>query len=424
MKHLSSLALVLLLTASAALAAPVIFPAEAPALPEQPSILFLQGRYAERFQIEEAAQLLGATLKTLSFAPQDTTAPTDAIPASVEALFQYNLIIIGNLKYSVLGADFSARLKYYVEHGGGLLVLGGDAAFGNGGYAGTPFEELLPIKCSAEADLKPAEAEAVLTLNGQPLDEAAKPSVALLHVPAEVRADTKTQMRAGAAPFLVGRYPAHQGTVAVMLGAPSGKPALGEAFWQWRGWPDLMKKVMGEQMGIYEKTPTPATAAASVVKLVTNKGDITVETFDKQAPITAGNFLLLVKAGYYDGVVFHRIVPGFVVQGGDPTGTGQGGPGWAIPLEVKVGLVHDRGILSMARTNDPNSAGSQFFICLDQAATQQLDMGYAVFGKVLTGMDVVDKLVVGDKMIKVTLEQAGPDEAAAEKATLAARIKK
>jgi peptidyl-prolyl cis-trans isomerase B (cyclophilin B) len=161
----------------------------------------------------------------------------------------------------------------------------------------------------------------------------------------------------------------------------------------------------------------------SVIKIATNKGDITVETFDKDAPITAGNFDLLVKAGFYDGITFHRVVPGFVIQGGDPTGTGGGGPGWAIPLEVKPELKHARGILSMARTQDPNSAGSQFFVCLDTDAVQCLNMQYAVFGKVLTGLDVVDKIVVGDKMLKVTLEQAGPDEAAAEKATLAARIK-
>ena len=167
----------------------------------------------------------------------------------------------------------------------------------------------------------------------------------------------------------------------------------------------------------------PAPPQGSVVKLATNKGDITVEIFDKDAPITAGNFDLLVKAKFFDGVIFHRVVPGFVIQGGDPTGTGSGGPGWAIPLEVKPELKHARGVLSMARTQDPNSAGSQFFVCLDDGTAQQLNMQYAVFGKVLTGMDVVDKIVVGDKMLKVTLEQAGPDEAAAEKATLAARIK-
>jgi peptidyl-prolyl cis-trans isomerase B (cyclophilin B) len=157
--------------------------------------------------------------------------------------------------------------------------------------------------------------------------------------------------------------------------------------------------------------------------MATNKGDITVEIFDKDAPITAGNFDLLVKAKYFDGIVFHRVVPGFVIQGGDPTGTGSGGPGWSIPLEVKPELKHERGILSMARTQDPNSAGSQFFVCLDTDAVQCLNTQYAVFGKVLTGMDVVDKIVVGDKMLKVTMEKASPDEEAAEKATLAARIK-
>ncbi len=404
------------------------FPEQAPALPEKPSILFLKGLHAERYQVEAAAKLLGATLKKSYFEANVYGHRVDYVPSSIEEMFQYNLIVIGNIDYEAIGEDFAAYLKYYVEHGGGLLVLGGDWAFGHGEYAGTPFEELLPIKCGGSFDLKPAGPNAVLTMDGEPFDPAAKPTVAFVHVPTEVKPGAQIPMRAGAAPFLVVGYPGHQGTVGVMLGAPLGKPALGEAFWQWRDWPKLMETIMGEQMGVYEKPPTtPAVPTAiqnSLVKFSTNKGDIMIETFDQEAPITAGNFLLLVKQGYYDGIVLHRVVPGFVVQGGDPTGTGSGGPGWSIPLEVKPTLKHERGYLSMARAPDPNSAGSQFFICLDTGAVECLDMNYAVFGKVLFGMDVVDKLQVGDKLLKVTLEKAGPNGAAAEKTSLAVRIDK
>ncbi|HEY3397172.1 MAG TPA: peptidylprolyl isomerase [Armatimonadota bacterium] len=168
----------------------------------------------------------------------------------------------------------------------------------------------------------------------------------------------------------------------------------------------------------------PADVKGSVVRISTNKGDILAETYDKDAPITAGSFLLLVKAGFYNGLSWHRVVPGFVIQGGDPAGNGSGGPGFSIPLEVKPALKHDRGVLSMARATDPNSAGSQFFICLGGApGISFLDMQYAAFGRVLVGQDVVDKIVVGDKLLKVTVEKESPDEPAAEKAALAARVK-
>jgi peptidyl-prolyl cis-trans isomerase B (cyclophilin B) len=174
-----------------------------------------------------------------------------------------------------------------------------------------------------------------------------------------------------------------------------------------------------------EKPMTDLSAVqGSVVKIQTNKGDIVVETFDKETPVTAGNFLELVKSGFYNGVTFHRVVPGFVIQGGDPTGTGGGGPGWTIPLEAKAtALTHERGRLSMARTSAPNSAGSQFFICLSTEGVQSLNGQYAVFGKVLQGLDVVDKIVVGDKMSKVTLEKESPDAAAALAAAKKAQVK-
>ncbi len=166
-----------------------------------------------------------------------------------------------------------------------------------------------------------------------------------------------------------------------------------------------------------------SSAAGSVVRIQTNKGDIVVELFDKQTPITAGNFLLLAKAGFYDGVTFHRVVPDFVIQGGDPQGTGMGGPGFTIPDELRPNLKHDRGMLSMAKTALPNTGGSQFFIVTGPPqAVSHLDMKHSVFGKVLEGMDVVDKIQVGDKMVKVTVEKESPDAPAAEEAAKKARV--
>ena len=113
------------------------------------------------------------------------------------------------------------------------------------------------------------------------------------------------------------------------------------------------------------------------------------------APITVANFEKLAKQGFYNGLTFHRIIPGFMVQGGDPQGTGMGGPGWEIKGEFRANGVdnpikHTRGVISMARSMNPNSAGSQFFIMHKDAP--HLDGQYAAFGKVVSGMDVVDKI--------------------------------
>ena len=122
----------------------------------------------------------------------------------------------------------------------------------------------------------------------------------------------------------------------------------------------------------------------------TNQGTFTVELFEDRAPKTTGNFIELAEKGFYDGVVFHRVIAGFMIQGGDPTGTGRGGPGYQIPDEFHPELTHDsKGILSMANAG-PNTGGSQFFITL--AETPWLDRKHAVFGKVVDGMDVVDKI--------------------------------
>jgi len=143
------------------------------------------------------------------------------------------------------------------------------------------------------------------------------------------------------------------------------------------------------------------------VKIVTNKGDITVDCYEDRAPITAGNFIDLVSRGFYDGLSFHRYEPGFVIQGGDPKGNGSGGfidPQTGrerrIRLEVSPDLKHgEAGALAMARTQVPDSASSQFYITLGPAAF--LDMQYAVFGRVVEGMDTVKSLRDGDNIQSV-----------------------
>lgn len=132
-----------------------------------------------------------------------------------------------------------------------------------------------------------------------------------------------------------------------------------------------------------------------VVIEMENGKEIKLELYPDVAPITVENFEKLVKQGFYDGTIFHRVIEGFMIQGGDPTGTGTGGPGWSIKGEfaangVKNDLKHTRGVISMARSMMPNSAGSQFFIMHEDAP--HLDGQYAAFGKVIEGMDVVDEI--------------------------------
>ena len=126
-----------------------------------------------------------------------------------------------------------------------------------------------------------------------------------------------------------------------------------------------------------------------------NGGKIQLELDAKAAPITVENFLKLVKDGFYDGLTFHRVIPGFMIQGGCPDGTGMGGPGWSIKGEFAANgwdnpIRHTRGVISMARSMNPDSAGSQFFIMHEDAP--HLDGGYAAFGHVVAGMDVVDRI--------------------------------
>lgn len=127
--------------------------------------------------------------------------------------------------------------------------------------------------------------------------------------------------------------------------------------------------------------------------VIEGKGEVSIEIYPDIAPVTSENFVRLVKSGFYDGLTFHRVIPGFMIQGGCPEGTGTGGPGWQIKGEFKANgfdnpLKHTRGTLSMARSQRPDSAGSQFFIM--HADSPHLDGSYAAFGKVTGGMDAVD----------------------------------
>ena len=152
-----------------------------------------------------------------------------------------------------------------------------------------------------------------------------------------------------------------------------------------------------------------------------NGNKIIAELYPEIAPNTVRNFVSLVQKGFYDGLIFHRVIPGFMIQGGDPKGTGIGGPGYCIKGEFSANrfpndLKHDRGVLSMARAMDPDSAGSQFFIMTEKAP--HLDGQYAAFGKVTDGMDEVDRIVSAkrdrrdrphedQRMLKVTVETFG-----------------
>ncbi|MFZ5948418.1 MAG: peptidylprolyl isomerase [Stygiobacter sp.] len=135
--------------------------------------------------------------------------------------------------------------------------------------------------------------------------------------------------------------------------------------------------------------------------IVTTKGTIELKLYPQFAPKTVNNFVFLANEGFYDGVTFHRVIEDFVIQGGDPTGTGRGGPGYRFEDEVKNNpLKHERGVISMANAG-PNTNGSQFFIT--HSPQTHLNGKHTVFGKVINGLDVVDSIQQGDKMIEVKI---------------------
>ncbi len=169
-----------------------------------------------------------------------------------------------------------------------------------------------------------------------------------------------------------------------------------------------------------------------VTMIVKDYGTVKMELYPDIAPNTVNNFIELANSGFYDGLIFHRIIPGFMIQGGDPLGTGMGGPDYSIPGEFSQNgytgntLAHTKGVLSMARTNAPDSAGSQFFIMT--ADSPHLDGAYAAFGEVIEGLDIIEKLGVvetdgGNKPVEdvviesITVETNGVEVPAVMKIT-------
>lgn len=170
--------------------------------------------------------------------------------------------------------------------------------------------------------------------------------------------------------------------------------------------PNSAKETVVTQKAVTEpKTATVDVSKKYTAVIKTPKGDIVVELYPKEAPLSVTNFKQLADAGFYNGLTFHRVVPGFVIQGGDPKGTGSGGPGYTVPAEI--GLPHKKGALAWARTGDQinpqrRSSGSQFYITLEP--TPMLDGQYTVFGQALSGMDVVESITIGDKIESVTVK--------------------
>ncbi len=139
----------------------------------------------------------------------------------------------------------------------------------------------------------------------------------------------------------------------------------------------------------------------SKVKISTDKGDMIAELYDNETPITVNNFLKLIGEKFYDGLNFHRVIPGFVAQGGCPNKRGDGGPGYNIQCEVSAPKqFHDTGVLSMAHAGR-NTGGSQFFVCHSRDNTAHLDGNHTCFGRVSTGLDVLDSILPGDKIIEI-----------------------
>src|ERR1700676_2255737 len=150
-----------------------------------------------------------------------------------------------------------------------------------------------------------------------------------------------------------------------------------------------------------ELTTLAAEAKTALARITTPKGEIVFKFYPNEAPLHSAAFIKLARAGFYDGLTFHRYEPGFVIQGGDPSGNGTGGPGYNLEAEFSE-RPHIQGTVAMARSSNPNSAGSQFYICLDAAPF--LNRQYTVFGHVVEGQNVVDRIRAGDAMTKVAIE--------------------
>ncbi|HTT76348.1 MAG TPA: peptidylprolyl isomerase [Candidatus Binataceae bacterium] len=171
----------------------------------------------------------------------------------------------------------------------------------------------------------------------------------------------------------------------------------------------LASKSAGADQAKLDGVPVRNTGHYAI--LDTDRGDVVIELYPNVAPKTVANFEELSKKGFYNGLTFHRVEPGFVVQGGDPQGNGMGGPGYDLPAEISPTEKHVRGTVAMARKGDQvnperKSSGSQFYICL--APAPFLDQQYTIFGGVVEGMNVVDQIKVGDHIKKVTITDKLP----------------
>jgi peptidyl-prolyl cis-trans isomerase B (cyclophilin B) len=216
-------------------------------------------------------------------------------------------------------------------------------------------------------------------------------------VPAKGSADVS----AGATTDLKAVFPT-LGTAGtyVLFADPVGKTAPADFV----GTPIVVEVLANKELGAAGGGPMiTKLEPLQYVQMKTTAGPMVMTMYYDTSPNTVDSFLRLCGEGYYDGLTFHRVIKGFMLQGGDPTGTGGGGPGYSINQEFNP-KPHKEGVLSMARTSDPNSAGSQFFVCLDYAQTQQLDNQYTTFGKVVDGMATANAIGVtptgaGDKPI-------------------------
>ena len=211
------------------------------------------------------------------------------------------------------------------------------------------------------------------TFDGQPVKPAAS---------ADVAADGTADL---AAVFPAAKEP---GTYLVYAD-PKGKSAPAD----FAGTPLVVEVLAGHERGGVQGAMVTKVEPLQYVTMKTTAGEMTMTMYYDTSPNTVDSFLRLCGEGYYDGVTFHRVIKGFMLQGGDPTGTGMGGPGFTLGQEFNA-KPHTEGVLSMARTSDPNSAGSQFFVCLDYAQTKQLDNQYTTFGKVVDGMDAAKTIGV------------------------------
>ena len=168
---------------------------------------------------------------------------------------------------------------------------------------------------------------------------------------------------------------------------------------------ELSSIIMGAAAMLAATTATAQDVpAGNMVVMNTTKGPVVIELYPNVAPKHVESFKTLISKGFYDGLTFHRVVPGFVVQGGDPIGNGTGGPGYKLKAEFS-NLPHKRGAVAAARSASPDSAGSQFYIVLDETNARHLDGQYTIFGQVVEGMENVDNIVMGDKMTDFTITE-------------------